>query len=84
VFVTACNAGLVIAANKIYDQIEGIDGTALQFGIAGQARGVDNNADGKIDQIVTGQWTGDLTYGSSPAPLSTATFYGERMGGGVQ
>jgi hypothetical protein len=79
VFTSACNAGLVIAANQIYAQIEGIDGSALVFGIAGAARAVDSNNDRKIDKILTGQWTGNLSYGGCPAPISSATFFGESM-----
>ncbi|MDX2089357.1 MAG: hypothetical protein SFX73_16000 [Kofleriaceae bacterium] len=80
IFTTACNAGLVVAANKIYEKVEDIDGTALDFSLTGTARAVDANNDRKADKLQSGTYTGNLSYGgSTPAPLSTATFYGERM-----
>lgn len=76
---TGCNAALVAAANKIYEQVEGIDGSALELGLTGTARARDTNNDRKIDVIQTGAWTGEATYAGTPAPLAGATFYGERM-----
>jgi hypothetical protein len=77
---TACNAGLVVAANKIYEKIDGIDGSALQLGLTGDARALDSNNDDKIDKIQTGTWAGTSTYGTASAPLAGATFFGSRMG----
>jgi hypothetical protein len=78
-YETACNQGLVAGANLIYAKIAEIDATALEFSITGTAKGLDKNGDKAIDSIQTGAWTGNLTYGSAPAPLAGATFYGERM-----
>jgi hypothetical protein len=78
-YETACNQGLVAGANVIYSKIADIDSSALELGITGTAKGVDKNGDKSIDQIQTGAWSGNASYAGSPAPLSGATFYGERM-----
>jgi len=77
-FEDACSAGLEAGANAIYASIHQVDTAALQFTIAGTAKGIDVDADGTLDRIQTGTWTGNLTYAGTPAPLSTATFYGEK------
>jgi hypothetical protein len=78
-WTTACNAGLVFGASAIYGKMDSIDSSALEFGLVGTAKAVDTNADHKIDRIQTGQWSGTLSYSGTPAPLSIATFSGERM-----
>ena len=78
-FESACTAGLSAASGLIYNQIANIDGSALEFGIAGTAKGIDSNKDGKMDKIQTGKWGGTLSYAGTPAPLSTATFFGASM-----
>jgi hypothetical protein len=77
---TACTAGLNLAANKIYEKIEGISASALELGLTGDARALDTNNDDKIDKIQTGTWTGNATYAGTAAPLAGATFFGSRMG----
>jgi hypothetical protein len=76
---TACSAGLVAGANLVYSKIDGIDGSVLEFGLTGAAKALDKNGDKKIDSIATGQWTGNLSYAGTPAPLAAATFFGDRM-----
>jgi hypothetical protein len=78
-FESACNSGLTAAANLIYAKIDAIDSSALEFGLAGTAKGIDKNKDGKMDVIQTGAWAGTLSYAGSPSPLAKATFLGERM-----
>lgn len=78
-FTTACNAGLQFGAAALYSKIDSIDASALEFSLVGTAKGVDTNADRKIDRIQTGTWTGTLSYSGTPAPLSAATFIGTRM-----
>jgi len=78
-FQSACTAGLSAASGLIYAQIDKIDGSALEFGITGMARGLDTNKDGKMDKIQTGKWGGTLSYAGTPAPLATATFFGASM-----
>jgi hypothetical protein len=73
-----CTAGLDAAANALYGELDKIDGTALKFSLAGTAKGLDTNGDGKIDAIATGGWTGMLSYGNTPTPLVPATFSGTR------
>lgn len=78
-YQTACTAGLTAGANAIYTQISHIDGAALQFSLAGTAKGVDKNRDGKMDSILSGLWDGTTSYAGSPAPLATAKFFGAKM-----
>ena len=78
-FAGACTLGLAAGANFVYSKIDAIDGTALQFGLAGTAKGFDKNSDRTIDTIATGTWSGTLSYGTTPAPLASSTFFGERM-----
>jgi hypothetical protein len=78
-FAAACTTGLTAAANFVYSKIDAIDGTALQFGLSGSAKGLDKNNDRNIDSILTGTWAGTLSYGTTPTPLAPATFFGERM-----
>lgn len=78
-FAAACRTAVDAGANAIYAQIAGIDANALDFGIAGTARAVDANNDGSADRIQTGTWTGNVSYAGTPAPLSTATFHGDRQ-----
>lgn len=79
VLASICTAGLTAGANALYSQISKIDGTALQFGLSGTAKGFDKNNDRTIDTIATGTWTGTLSYGATPSALAPSTFYGERM-----
>jgi hypothetical protein len=78
-YASACTAGLNAGADYIYGKINEMDGSALEFGIAGSAKAVDTNRDGKLDAIQRGAWTGNLSYAGTPAPLSNATFFGGRM-----
>ena len=78
-FAGACTLGLAAGANFVYSKIDAIDGTALQFGLSGTAKGFDKNNDRTIDTIATGTWSGTLSYGTTPAPLAPSTFFGERM-----
>jgi hypothetical protein len=78
-WATACSAGLVLGAQTVYSKIDGIDASALEFGLTGVAKAVDANKDGKVDTLQTGKWTGTLSYAGTPAPLAAATFAGSRM-----
>lgn len=78
-FESACLAGLKAASNAFYNALNNIDTAALEFDILGTARGIDKNHDGKMDDIQTGVWTGQLGYAGTPAPLSTAKFFGTKM-----
>lgn len=75
---SACDLGLDAGANFVYSKIAEIDNSALAFGLNGTARAQDKNNDRKIDVIQTGAWSGTMTYGATPAPLSPSAFYGER------
>ncbi|HWU89971.1 MAG TPA: hypothetical protein VN253_22065 [Kofleriaceae bacterium] len=77
-YASACTAGLNKGAEYIYSKIASIDGTALAFGLAGTAKALDKDRDGRVDSLVTGAWAGNVSYGSTPAPLAGATFFGAR------
>ena len=77
-FESACISGLEAAGRAIYTALDSMDSSALEFKLAGAARGVDKNSDGKMDDIQTGTYTGELRYAGSPAPLAGAKFYGTR------
>jgi hypothetical protein len=76
---SACDAGLQFGANAIYQKIDDIDASALEFDVNGVAKGVDTDHDNKVDSLQLGKWLGTLSYSGTPAPLSTATFVGSRM-----
>lgn len=78
-FESACNAGLAAASAALYNKLATIDGSALQLGLVGTARGIDRNRDGKMDEIQTGLWTGSLGYAGTPAPLGDAKFFGKTL-----
>lgn len=79
-FESACNAGLRAGGTFIYQQIDRLDGSAIDLGIAGVARGVDRDKNGSMDDIQTGTWSGTLTYAGSPVELPMgAKFRGSRM-----
>lgn len=75
----ACNAGLAYGAQALYDKINSIDASALEFNLTGVAKAVDANQDSKVDTIQTGKWSGTLSYANTPAPLADAKFTGTRM-----
>lgn len=77
-FEAACTAGLAAGASALYDLMREIDGAALELELAGQARGVDRDRDGTMDEIVAGAWSGRVRYAGTPAPLAEATFFGAR------
>lgn len=78
-FQSACTAGLTAASGLIYNYVDGINASALEFDFSGTAKGIDNTGDKKVDKITTGKWGGNISYAGSPAPLSTATFFGAAM-----
>lgn len=78
-FESACNSGLAAGSAAFYKALDNLDVAALEFNLTGTARGVDKNRDGKMDDIQTGVWTGELAYSGTPAPLATAKFFGKSM-----
>jgi hypothetical protein len=78
-FQSACTAGLQAGAGLLYSQLNNIDAAALEFGVTGEARGIDKNKDGKMDTIATGTWAGTLGYAGSPSTLGDAKFFGAKM-----
>lgn len=78
-YASACEIGLQALANLAYQQLNDLDQSAMNFGIAGQARATDSNGDKKIDQLQRGEWAGQVEYAGTPAPLQSSTFAGSRM-----
>lgn len=72
-----CEMGIDATAGVLEDQIINLGGMDLT--IAGQAKPMDTNTDRKIDVLLNGQWTGEVSYFDTPAPLTEATFRGERQ-----
>jgi hypothetical protein len=79
IYAGACVLGLDAAADAMYEQIAGIDSSALDFDISGISRTVDADADYDIDRLEEGTWTGTLSYGGTAAPLGPATYHGTRL-----
>jgi hypothetical protein len=78
-YAGACTVGLDLAAEQMYQQIAGIDASALDFDIAGISRTVDSDVDYDIDRLEEGTWTGTLTYSGAGAALGPATYTGTRI-----
>ncbi len=77
-FEGACNTGLKLGSTAFYKALDNVDVAALEFGLTGTARGIDRNRDGKMDDIQTGLWTGEMNYSGTPAPITTARFFGTK------
>lgn len=75
---SGCSAGLTYASGLVYQEIDKIDGNALNFHLTGTAKGMDTNNDRVIDTIVTGSWTGMLSYGNTPTAMTPSAFTGAR------
>lgn len=77
-YQAACASAMSALATDVYEQLAAIDATPFDLSGAGAAIGVDDNADGAMDAIADGTWTGNTTYGSIAMPLIGATFTGTR------
>ena len=73
----ACEIGMNAAAGFIEDQLRELQGMDLR--IAGEAKPMDTNTDAKVDLLVNGVWTGEVSYLGTPATLQDSTFRGERQ-----
>jgi len=78
-YENACDAGLTFAAGALYGKLESIDGSALEFGLAGVSRGVDRDRDGSMDEITAGTYAGQLSWAGTPVPLGSAKFFGKKQ-----
>ena len=79
-FESACIGGLNAAEPALYNALNQIDTSALEFDMKGVARAIDKNKDGKMDDIATGLWSGELRYAGTPAMLpETSKFFGTKM-----
>lgn len=60
----ACATALTAAAAEIYERIDALDAEPLVLELAGTARAFDRDADGAMDTIVEGRWTGAFGSGT--------------------
>lgn len=74
IYAGACTLGLDAAADAMYDQIAGIDSSALEFDMSGISATVDLDGDYNVDRLENGVWTGTLGYSGTTAPLANATY----------
>ena len=70
-----CLTGVTAAVGAIENQITGLAG--MDLNIAGQANPKDTNSDSHVDKLLNGEWTGNVSYFGSEAPLTNATFRGD-------
>jgi hypothetical protein len=77
-----CETALTVVGNVLEGKVSELGGTASEFRIGGTVRPSDNNADGKVDELVAGEWEGRLMLGTAASPLSRPNqkFTGTRMG----
>ncbi|HEY0190812.1 MAG TPA: hypothetical protein VGC42_06785, partial [Kofleriaceae bacterium] len=76
VFATACRTAMTLVASKIDAQLAAIDHTAMALEVSGDARGVDLDGDGSMDQLAAGNWTGSLHDGGAGEAISAGQFTG--------
>ncbi len=72
-----CETGVTAAVGAIENQIVGLEG--MDLNISGAANPKDTNSDALVDKLLNGQWAGNVSYFGSDAPLSDATFRGDRQ-----
>jgi len=73
----ACRAGMIAIASEVYDRLDTIDDTPVGLELTGTASGVDLDANGTMDELRQGRWTGAVTSASSRAPIEAASFTGK-------
>ena len=60
----ACTTALTAAAAEIYERLDALDAQPFVLELSGTARAVDRDADGSLDAIVDGRWTGAFGSGT--------------------
>ena len=78
-FSAACRAALSDVATAIYGELDAVDLDTLELDLAGNARAVDGDGDGRIDELADGAWAGSVFYAGAPAPLLAGSFSGVRV-----
>lgn len=73
----ACRAAMIAIASEVYDRIAAIDDTPLTLELTGTAGGVDLDANGTLDELRQGRWTGAVSSASSRTPIAAASFAGK-------
>jgi hypothetical protein len=77
-YETACAAAMTGLASDVYRKIAAIDDAPFELNVSGAALGVDLDANGTMDEVRSGTWTGTATYAGTKGPLGAATFTGTR------
>lgn len=77
-FTQACRDSLTGVATTVYGELDSIDTAPLAFDLTGDARTLDDDGDGVMDQL-DGAWSGSVGYAGTPAPLTGGTFSGVRV-----
>jgi hypothetical protein len=73
-FAAACRDALSDVARTIYAELDDADAQPLELDLAGDARAVDTNGDGRVDAIEDGLWSGTVSYAGVPEPLTSGSF----------
>jgi len=72
-----CSAALTATADAVYADLEVLDSEALTLQVVGVAV-APVGADGEVDMLFDGTWTGTVTYGSAgTTPLAAGSFTGQ-------
>jgi hypothetical protein len=78
-WTSACQGGLGLAADQVYDQIADSD-SKLGMHLVGQSRYTDLNNDYKLDELTFGNWTGTMKLDAQDAAIAQpAAYVGKRM-----
>ncbi|HSN30160.1 MAG TPA: hypothetical protein VLT45_27925 [Kofleriaceae bacterium] len=74
VYADACVIALRAVAAEWYEHLDALDGMTIDLAIAGDARALDLDGDGRLDAIANGIWTGTL----ADVSVAGSTFEGNR------
>ena len=74
----ACDAGLAMLANDVYDRFTAIDVASFELDVTGTATAIDLDGDGTMDLISAGTWVGSTGYAGVSGQLGGATFDGHK------
>jgi hypothetical protein len=70
----ACRTAMTAVASEVDARIAAIDQAPISLRVSGQAQGLDRDADGVMDELRAGSWTGALDAAGASAPLRAGSF----------
>lgn len=76
-YAAACRAAMTAIASEVDARLAAIDATPLGIEVAGTATGFDDDADGTMDELRAGVWTGAVFAGQDREPIDAASFRSE-------